>query len=337
MMHPIDRVLQDADDGGGYYSARKLLASGAYGCPLWFIFGGRRIGKTDMMLQVACQLWIQEGRRTMWLRSLKTEFSPEFVGDFLNDAIDRGWCPEDWYAGMDGVHDSEGKLCIKFQALNTFSNRRGPAHPDVDLMILDEACPEDVRKYPPHPMTALLSLSKTVFAGREGCRIIALSNIVSAANPWFAALRVLPEKAISVWMDKGVAVEICEGYKCSIAPDSPWNRLYKAANYGDYASDSEDPMKRLIVKKNVKGTPERWALLTPNGLYRITTDEKGRKIWDECPRNFSGAIYCSDPTKLEASIIPSLLAMSIRDDFNNQRLRFTSVNAMWDVCEAVIF
>jgi len=113
--------------------------------------------------------------------------------------------------------------------------------------------------------------------------------------------------------------------------------LYKAANYGDYASDSEDPMKRLIVKKNVKGTPERWALLTPNGLYRQIMDEKGRKIWTECPHNFSGPVYVTDPTKLEGTLINPLLAMSIRDDFNNQRLRFTSINAMWDVCEAVIF
>ena len=128
-MHPIDRVLADMDDGGGYYSCRRLLDSGAYGCPLWFVFGGRRIGKTDMMLQTACLLWIREQRRTMWLRSLKTEFSQEFIGDFLNDAIDKGWCPDNWYAGQDGVHDSDGNLVIKFQALNTFSNRRGPAHP----------------------------------------------------------------------------------------------------------------------------------------------------------------------------------------------------------------
>lgn len=157
------------------------------------------------------------------------------------------------------MYDPDGVRFIKFLSVSTYSSRRGPGHPDVDLVIFDEFIPED-RKYTRGCLKGLMSLTKTILSGREGTRTICTSNFISLSNPYFAGLEIYPDRDtdVSVYHEKGVAVEKCRGYRCAIAQDGSWARVYSAAGYGDYADEDEDEM-RTLVKAVPKGAkPDRW-------------------------------------------------------------------------------
>ena len=101
----------------------KLLSQ-ARECPVWFMIGARRIGKTDVALHMALILWQKYRRKTMWIRDvLKTLEGQNFQADFLNDAYEFGWIQDvdekhTWIVKADGVHDPDGELVIKFQSLS---------------------------------------------------------------------------------------------------------------------------------------------------------------------------------------------------------------------------
>lgn len=274
MNNYVDLLLNELG-GDGYYDFRKILKE-AKDCRLWFVIGARRIGKTDRLLHIALELWQRYGRRTMWIRDfLSTMNSKSFMADFLNDAYEFGWISDiddkqKWIVKEDGVHDPSGELCIKFQSLSTYSSRRGPAHPDVDLMLFDEFVPED-RKYQKGALKGLMSLTKTVFSGREGTRCICTSNYVSLSNPYFAGLEIYPDpkKDITIWKEKGVAVERCKGYKCAIESDNPWCKIYNAAHYGDYADETEDTMHTLVKRVPKGAKPLHYGLQIYGKWYRI--------------------------------------------------------------------
>ena len=84
-------------------------------------------------------------------------------------------------------------------------------------MIFDEFIPED-RHYSRGCLKALMSLTQTVFSGREGRRCICTSNFIALSNPYFAGLEIYPDpdSEVSAYPEKGVAVEKCVGYRCSI-------------------------------------------------------------------------------------------------------------------------
>ena len=54
----VDATILEIGDNDGWASFMKLL-SNARDCPLWFMIGARRIGKTDLALQIAIILWSQ--------------------------------------------------------------------------------------------------------------------------------------------------------------------------------------------------------------------------------------------------------------------------------------
>lgn len=47
----VDRAIHDLDNNDGWASFLKLQKH-AHMCPLWFMIGARRIGKTDAILQL---------------------------------------------------------------------------------------------------------------------------------------------------------------------------------------------------------------------------------------------------------------------------------------------
>lgn len=303
------------------------------------MIGARRIGKTDVALHIALLLWQTYRRKTMWIRDvLKTMESVNFQADFLNDAYEFGWIEDEgdkkWTVKQDGVHDPDGELVVKFQSLSTYSSRRGPAHPDVDLMLFDEFIPED-RRYQKGCLKGLMSLTKTVFSGREGCRCICTSNFVSLSNPYFAGFEIYPDPKLDVtaWPDKGVAIERCRGYRCAIAKESAWNRAYAAAHYGDYADEDEDVMHNLIRRVPKGSKPDRWVIKINDKWYRIYTTSDGRRIAKlERNLNTSNTVYfVTDPRDLsdDCVMIDSLHRASIENDIALGRLRYEDANTLF--------
>lgn len=335
-MSCVDAVLQDLGDNDGRYNTRRIMKA-APDCPLWLITGARRIGKTDLMLHAALKLWLEYGRQTIWMRDrLVTIQEKSFQQDFLNDAYDLGWISGEWKVDSKGVQDPDGNTAIKFMAISGYSSRRGPAHPDVDLIVLDEFIPED-RCYLKGCLKGLLSITKTVFSGRSGTRCILLSNFVSLSNPYFAGLDIYPQDDISVWDEKGVAVEVCRGYRCAIAKDSPWNNLYKAGRYGDYEDQNEDRMGELIKKMPKGSKPDSWAVYLDGFFYRLYHSSKGMIYWAKEKSEPYCTIYAADPRDLREGVqlLPDLYRMRLEEMLRGNTVRFPDANSLFAMVNLV--
>lgn len=334
----IKRISEE--DTLGYYRPLKALDEALahdYVPLIYWIIGARRIGKTDFFLHLTCSLYIEHGVQTMWIRNKQVELSePGFFNDFLNDAKHFGWCPEDWYTDSSGVWTDDKEQVVKFQSLSTFGNRRGAAHPDVYMMVYDEFIPED-RKYPPHVLTGLMSLTKTVFAGKREARLFCLSNFVSLANPFFAGLRIYPEGEITHYPEKRMLIERCSGYRCSIEKDNPWQYVYKAAKYGDYESETEDKLIQLVKKLPKKRDGIGYALRIGDEYYQPF--DTGKYIhWahvDSVPYGLQ--IFAAYVTEVsdKVPLLPDLLKKNIEICVKSDSIRFDSPNTLYTIMSLI--
>ena len=106
------------------------------------------MGKTDIFLRLACELYVRYGCTTGWIRNKQVELSDDAnYSSFLADAHKFKWCPKEWTTRPDGVYTSEDRNAsrvIEFKAISTFSNTRGAAHPDMLLCVLDEFMSENL-------------------------------------------------------------------------------------------------------------------------------------------------------------------------------------------------
>ena len=338
-MNPIKQLLAEYGDNDGWYNGQKLLPH-FDDTMIMMIIGARRIGKTDLFLRLACDLWQRFNLRTMWVRNKLTELKePSFFNEFLNDAKLHNWCPEDWVTKADGVHDpGDPEPVILFQSISVFSNRRGGAHPEVIMMVLDEFMPED-RKYPHMCATGLLSLTKTVFSGNEEARCFCLSNFVSAANPYFVKFRIYPRKDqdITVFPDKSILIERCRDYRCAILEDNKWNRAYKAAGVGNYASEEEDRLIELIRPVPKGATPAPWLVLSDGVLYR-RWQKNGMSYWNEYKGSIKDTVIytpnlkeCSD----SVTLMMPFMKKHIEEEMQMGMLRFKNPNVMFAILSMV--
>lgn len=338
-MNPIKQLLTEYGDNDGWYNPKKILPY-FDDTMLMMIIGARRIGKTDMFLRLACDLWQRFRLRSMWVRNKLTELKePSFFNEFLNDAKMLGWCPDDWYVKADGVHvtDDEDPV-IKFQSISVFSNRRGGAHPDVVMMVFDEFMPED-RRYPHMCAAGLLSLTKTVFSGNTDARCFCLSNFVSAANPYFVKFRIYPAKDrdVTFYPDKSILIERCRDYRCAILDDNPWNRVYKSAGVGNYASEEEDKLIELIRRPPKGAIPKPYVVLCDGIIYR-SWEKNGMSYWDEYRGSLKDTVVwtpnlkeCSDTVSL---ILP-FMKKNIEEQMMMGTLRFKNPNVMFAILSMV--
>ena len=340
-MPPIKAILTAIGRNEGWYNACKILPYYDDTMVFWII-GARRIGKTDLYLRVACLLWLVFRLKTMWLRNKMVELQdPAFLGDFLNDAISHGWCPAEWVTRSDGVHiseDNDSELIIKFQSISVFSNRRGGAHPDVEMMLFDEFCSED-RKFPKMCATGLFSLTKTVFSGRTTARLFCLSNFVSAGNPYFVKMKIYPDKNkdITYYPDKSMLIERCRGYHCSIEEDNPWSRVYAGAGIGNYASEEEDQLNNLITQIPKGCKPDPYVFISEGIIYR-GWNKNGMHYFAEYKGDLKNTVMftpnlkeCSD----NVNLIMKFMKKNIVEEMENGALRFKDPNTMFAILSMV--
>lgn len=304
-----------------------------------FVVGERRIGKTLHFQRRAFELWERTGQQTMWLRNKKVELEdPSFVADFLNAPKRFGWCGEEFVTARDGVYTdrSKSEQVIKFQSISTASNRRGNMTADVGLMVFDEFMPED-RKYPKKAHTMLLSLTKTVLSGNRDAKCYCLSNFISAANPYFVGFRIYPDKKrdITYYPDKLLAIEVCRGYRCAIEDDNPWNKVYAAGGYKDYASAEEDSLFMLIsrVPRDVELLPY---FIKSNGLIYAAGYKNGLLYWHEYrgPTKWVFAANLQE-TSDKVSLIPRWFRKEIKLWSEDNIMRFATPNVMYAILSVI--
>ena len=321
-----------------WYNTKKLERY-ANDANLIFVVGERRIGKTLHFLQKAFELWYSEHKSTMWLRNKKIEFQdPSFVKDFLNAPKKFGWCDENVICFPDGVYTDKNKTeqIIKFQSISTFSNRRGNMTDDVYMMVLDEFMPED-RKFPKRCHIALLSLIKTVMEGREDGKCYCLSNFISSANPYFVGFRIYPKKEYDVtyYKDKGIAIEVCRGYRNAIQKDNPWNRVFEAGRYQDYGEAEEDHLFNLVCKIP-KGGELNHIFLISEGITYGNTFANGLVYFHEV-KPTTKYVYATtlQETTDKINLLPKFYKKMIEEWSNNNLLRFSNPNVMYAILSII--
>lgn len=343
-MNPIKSLLlryikedRPESDGLYWYNARKFIKYIDDYYVFW-LTGQRRLGKTDLFLRLACDLWSEYGLKTMWLRNKKVELEdPAFLGDFLNDAKDLGWADEKWHTETDGVHDENDELFVKFQSISTFSNRRGGAHPDVIMMVFDEFMPED-RKYPKMCASGLMSLTKTVFSGRHEARLFCLSNITSAANPYYVKMRIYPGKDdVTLFPEKRMLIERCRGYHCALEEGNPWNDVYRAAGVQNYASEEEDEMLKLI-RRTPKGCNPAPFIFLNDGIYYREYRKGNISYYSEYKGSTKDVIIYT-PNLRECSDKVNMIMPFMRKDIGEMLqlgcIRFDNPNVMMGILSMV--
>lgn len=334
---PIRRCMEEIGDNDGWWSAMKILPHFEEALIFWVI-GARRIGKTDYELRLACEIYRRFGLKTLWCRNKDVELQDKrFSESFLADAKRFGWCPSEWVAKLDGVYTSrdkdKGDKVIDFQAISTFGNRRGGAHPRTILIVLDEFMPED-RRYPPMPAIGLMSLTKTVLAGNRNARVLCTSNFTEGSNPYFVQYQIYPDADKDITLCQGRnLIERARGYRTALQSDNPWAENYRRGGYAEYASEQEDPTVKLIKPIPRGATPGPW-ILQHNGV-RYRYHVKGSMIyWDRMMGAEKGTVIYTDSLKEtddKVTLIPSWLVKQLRGQYEYGAMRFKTPNVLFGV------
>ena len=315
-----------------WYNTDKLERY-AKDAQMYFVAGERRIGKTLHFQRKAFELFDSDGLKTMWLRNKKIELAdPSFYNDFLNAPKAFGWCEADAYAKEDGVYTKDHRQVIKFQSISTFSNRRGNMTNDVGMIVFDEFMPED-RRYPKKCHIGLLSLTKTVLSGRSDAKCYCLSNFISAANPYWVGFGIYPKREYDVtnFRDKGIAIEVCRGYRTAIEPANPWNKVYKAGGYQDYATETEDSLFNLVCPTPRGGKLYHIFILSGGRTYGATLKD-GLMYFHEAKPNTEYVFSANlQETSDRVALIPKFFAKYLKEWSEANILRFDTPNVMYAI------
>lgn len=335
-MGMVEDCVREIGNNGGWYSLMKMMKANGGALPkVSMCIGARRTGKTVYLTRLAILLWQRFGRTTLWLRNMKVEYeNPGFFGRFLNAAKEFGYCSEDWKCDKEGVKDPDGNLVITFGSLSTFSNLRGNADFTTDLIVMDEFMPESGR-YPKHCATGLLSISRTIFSGREDARIVMAANDIQLGNPYFCKWRVYPDqdKDVTVF-PSGFGIEKLYGYRRA-KPEGQWADLYKSAGYTDYMdSVDEDVQVRLIEPLPKTAQPEPFCIMPESGQVYRGWRHKGY-LW-YAPYNGSrkGLVcYTNEPRFItnDCYLMEHFTIRRYEDALKAGRLRFTDAVTLYDI------
>ena len=304
-----------------------------------FIIGQRRIGKTFFYQKKAIEDFEKYGTQTLWLRNRKTEFEPPFIEDFLNGmrSINVGTDPG-YIAKPTGLY-LNGDLAIKFQSLSTFSNIRGNAYPNINMIVFDEFCPED-RRYTKNCHTGLMSITKTILSGKQDAKVYCLSNYISVANPYFVGFNIYPHEKFDVtnFKDKNVAIEVCRGYKCAIESDNPWNKVYSAGGYQAYGEANEDELWTLISKAPQSGYRFNYYVRCDGETYGFEVSNE--MIWvHKCApdKNNPGMTYGCTLQDCNNTVYPmsNEFKRQVKGWVDSNILRYADANTMFVILKIV--
>lgn len=310
------------------------------------VIGGRGCGKTDYFLRLACELYKRYGCQTVWIRHKLNELTDEAnYADFLNDAKEYGWCPDEWDARKDGVYESTDRTADKiilFASISTFSNKRGSGHPRILLAVFDEMIPEDGKYKPNAAMCTkgLMSLMESMTRGRDGSVLFVGGNYVNAGNPFWAKLEVYnnPKYDVTVYRDKAVAIELCRGYKRARKEDSKLSKLMKAAKMPSYEDERTDPLIGLIADVPKGAKPMPYIVLT-NGQYYREFHHKGVSYWTQHKGEVpNGVLILTDHVAecgAGVEMLPNVFYRRIQGDMDSDLMRYKSPNVMFVIMNMI--
>lgn len=310
------------------------------------VIGGRGTGKTDYFMKLAIMLYDCYGCQTTWVRHKLNELTDEGnYKDFLNDAKEFGWCPDEWEARADGVYTSSEQTADKvilYASISTFSNKRGSGHPRVLMVVFDEMLPED-GKYKPNAkmcVKGLMSIMESMTRGRDGSVLFVASNYVNAGNPYWAKLEIYnnPRYDVTVYRDKAVAIEVASGYKVARKEDSKLSKLMRAAKMPLYMDERTDPLITLVspIPNGAKPMPY---IITTDGQYYREYTHKGASYWMRWKGNIPNGTMVLTNSIAECGegveMLPPIFYRRVKADIDSNMVRFKDANVMFKILNMI--
>lgn len=314
--------------------------------PIRFVSGGRGTGKTHLGTENVLDTW-DNGGMSVWIRNKDVEFQQNFRNTFLADMITEGKIeePDRWTVSKEGVFYDKKDLVCAFMSINTFSNQRGGAWPEVGFIYFDEYIPEDLRYPPGNCGNAFNSLLNTVIRDREA-KILASANNVSSINPYFAFYKTFPAPGKDITWNPmyspdhpdeftPVMVERVIGYRESTGAGGQMGCVNKSVGYS-YAGDKIDPLDSMITA-NSKGEWAGFAIQTKDTLYGIV-ENAGRwcfKPATNLPNQILRLTFDPKCISNTVSIINQDAVSVLERMLESGKMRFHDHTTAWDVLHLI--
>lgn len=315
-----------------YWSPSKIesaISNSKTLCPLRIIVGPNRIGKTyGCVIKVVDT--IKDGYNALWIRMFDEEFKGEFIQNFINilhtidETLNLVQCEQGIL--LDGVQR------IYFRSLNVFGKARGNGSTtgQTTLVILDEFIPEDGRVPRKGIYLPLMALIRTFTNYSPLTKCYCLANCITPFSDLFCSLRVFPspEKDITIYEDKGVAIEVCRGYQGVVEKDSPWIKVAVAGKMPAYREFEGHYIDEFVYSKGTN-VPNQTCIKYNEEEYLICNNNKNvGMVWTLAKRPPTGVKPLCTDGDVKGVYFEAKIRNAIKGMFYKGNYRFYNFNVL---------
>jgi hypothetical protein len=315
-----------------------------------FVVGARGVGKTFWMQKKLFDDYELHGERSLWIRNFEKHMTkPSFYLNFLNGPIRMGMCHNDYFVDGDGVFTDKSKeecVCLFTPIERGGQKFKGNEYTGFTNAFSDEFMLLDGEQYPRN-CTENLGLILGSLRSNLKCVVLA-SNFTNITNPYWAAMRIYPERNYGVTDCKHLnMIEVCEpGYYNTDMQDTTtglgWT-INQLMGGREHSSPTEYANYELIMKKpighlqfaNLQIQLDHQRLLKfyadsgDNFMYVVTRHPT------QCERQ--STLWVANPTLQSSGNM--LLSVAKRNDLKlivaSGNCRFDSANTLADVFSLV--
>lgn len=225
------------------------------GRPFTIVVGGRATGKTFGALDYSQVQFLSGNGRFMYLRRLQSQV------DLISRPEYSPFKSVDRVTGRETISKSltkytsgfyvDGDLCGYCAALSTFANLRGFDGSDIDMLILDEAIPENHERPLKMEFKAFLNCYETInrnreLEGRKPLQALIMANSNALGNPYFLGWGLVKKSLEMIRKGSSIYDDPSRGLLLVMLQDSPVSEqkkdtaLYRASeNIRDMALENK--------------------------------------------------------------------------------------------------
>lgn len=247
-----------------YYDYGPVLSYNKF---LNFIEGNRGCGKTYGAKKLCIDDFIKRGNQFFYVRRYKGELDDikTFFDDIAEIYPERKFTVKGGNKG--GEFQMDGVTIGFYKPLSTSLYLKSVPFPKVRTIVFDEYVIDKGNvRYLKNEAELFLELCSTILRLRNG-RVLMLSNAISAVNPYFLYLNILPEYKKQYTIMDDIIIERVENeaYK-EAARNTALGRITKGLRYSEYA----------VENKYLRDNDDFVSLRPLKGKYYCTLKYKGR-------------------------------------------------------------
>lgn len=298
--------------------------------PFIVIIGARGTGKT----YGANEYLIDSGKKFMYLRRTLTEYEIAVNSDRNPFQVyDSNIVAERIEKGLSAIYadDTKEKLLGYASALSTFHNLRSVNFNDVEIIIYDEAIPEEHVKTIKNEYNVILNMYESINRNREleskdPVKLVMMSNSNDISHPIIRGLKIADElfnsdTGIIEQSDRGLLViyTISEGFKEKKANTALYRLADSNSNYSQMALGNKFSSANTdnIIKINKAEYKPMYDILIDGVHYYILSHKSDNKFYiSEINLGNSKRVYNtaipSDLTAVRNDLMP-LLKLRLRN------------------------